>query len=174
MYKRAVKFRNEPEKDSVLSGYAFRYDEVAEYWGEERMSPDIIVRVDPDCLLLRGHNPDKILGRHGINLEFENKKEGLYFRVLSLPDTELGKETEKLFRMGILNGVSVGFFEKQSRTDENKILVFEEILLKEISIVSWPAYDSGRIEKKAEIVYETKKPYKKVSDTKEKPPDLYL
>lgn len=173
MLRRAFKFRNEPEKDAIFSGYAFRYDEIASYWGEERMSPDLKINVDPDCLLLRGHNPDKILGRRGKNFQLENKKAGLYFRVLWLPETELAKDTETLCKAGILEGVSVGFFDQKSRM-ENKVLVFEEILLKEISIVSWPAYDSGRIEKKAEITYLDKKPYKKVTDTKEKPPDLYL
>ena len=177
MLRRALKFTRADDDKSVLSGYAFKYDEIADIHSwfikyEERMSPDLIVNVDPECLLLRGHDPDKILGKVNKNLFFENKKEGLYFRVTTLPETQLARETKELVDKGFLSGLSIGFFEEESHKEKD-ILVIDQIRLVELSIVSWPAYDSGRIDKRATINYLKKKPYKKVDEESEvKPPEL--
>ena len=172
MKTRAFKLRNDmPEGENSLSGYVFRYDEVADYMGEERMSPDMTIHVSPEAFLLRGHDPDKILGKVGKNLEFENRDDGLYFKVKSLPDTELARETMELIKAEILDGVSVGFMDKKSSMDADGVQVFEKIEVKEISIVSMPAYDSGRIDKKAKLVIDKKQPYKKVKEPM--PPEMY-
>lgn len=171
MKYRAMKLRSEPEKDQALSGYAFRFDEIAEVYGGERMDPEMEIHIDPDTFLLRGHDPDKILGKVGKNLSFENKEDGLFFRVSKMPDTELGRETSELIKMGILDGVSIGFMENRSRTDEDGINVMEDIKIMEISLVSRPAYESGRLDR-AKLVMEKKKPYRKVNDDK-KPPEMF-
>ena len=172
MKYRAMKLKAETEKDQVLSGYAFRFDEVAEVYGGERMDPEMDIHIDPDTFLLRGHDPDKILGKVGKNLSFENRKDGLYFRVSKMPDTELGRETGELIQMGLLDGVSIGFIENKSRM-EGDINVMEDIKIMEVSLVSRPAYDSGRIEDRAKLIMEKKKPYRKVNYMDKKPPELF-
>ena len=169
LVKRAFKLKAEPARDCAFAGYAFRFNEVAQFWWEERMDPDIKIRVAPDACLLRSHNPDKILGKVGVNLEFEADDKGLFFRALWMPATELGRETQTLVKAGLLDGVSAGFYDIKSKF-KDKILVYSEILIREISICSFPVYQSGRIEQKAELIFEKKKPYKKFE--KEKPPEL--
>ena len=158
---------------SLLSGFAFKFNEIAEIWGgSERMSEDMKIRIDPDALLLRGHNPDKILGKVGKNLSFEDHAEGLRFKISKLPDTELGRETKQLIKEGLLDGVSIGFIPNETRVEDG-VTIQDDIKLVEISLVSRPAYESGRIDR-AKLIFETKKPYKKVKklDKKPLPPEV--
>ena len=168
---KSFKFTKAKDDSFALSGFAFRYDELADLWyGKERMNPEIQIDVHPECMLLRDHDAGKPLGKIGKNLYFDNKKEGLYFKVDSLPNTQLASDTMELVNRGILTGLSVGFqaikFHK-----EKEVTVWDKIELWELSVVAYPAYDSGRVDR-AKINYLPKKPYKKVDDTKTKPPEL--
>ena len=173
LLRRAKAFQNEKDDKAELSGFAFKYDEIAETFQSEKMSPDMEIKVMPETFLFRGHDPDRILGKVGVNLTLENRKEGLHFRVDKLPDTELARDTMELVRMGILNGVSAGFFEDESE-DKDGIHVFKKIRLAELSLVSMPAYDSGRLDR-AKITYLKKEPYRTEKDMKKepKPPEMY-
>ena len=155
---------------NCLTGFAFKFSEVAQVWGgDERMSENMSIRIDPDALLLRGHNPDKILGKVGKNLSFENDPEGLRFKVSKLPDTELGRETDQLIKEGLLDGVSIGFLANESRIEDG-VTIQDDIKIIELSLVSRPAYDTGRIDtQRAKLIFEKKKPYKKFNQNKKEP-----
>lgn len=179
MLKRSFKFIREREaepEDAVICGFCFKYDEIADIntWfssHKERMSKNLIVNVDPDCYLLRGHDSNSLLGKVNKNLFFEDRKEGLFFKVSSFPDTQLAKDTKALIDSEILSGLSIGFFEEKSR-EEKDVKVLESIRLVELSFVTWPAFDSGRVSERATINYLKKKPYEKVKKENQKPPEL--
>ena len=148
MLKRSFILRMEPDdkNDSAMRGYAFKYNEVADgYYGKERFSEDLEVIEDKRVFMLRDHDPSKMLGRSGVNLEIKTDDQGLMFDLKNLPDTELAKETRELIKKGILDGASVGFMPEKER-DENGMKVFESIKLYEISIVGRPYYDSSEVE----------------------------
>lgn len=142
MLKRSFVFRS--EEGDALAGYAFRFSEVADgFYGKERFSPGLEVDFAEPCLLLRDHNPERLLARQGQNFKIKTDKEGLYFSA-TLPQTALATETKTLIKDKILNGASVGFESVQERMD-NKVKVFEKIKLYEISLVPRPYYSSSEV-----------------------------
>ena len=129
-----------------LSGYAFKYSETASgFYGEERFSPSLKVEYAEPCLLLRDHNPERLLARKGQNLSIKTDESGLYFEVSKLPETLLAKETKTLIKDQVLTGASVGFMPTKERKD-GKVNVFENIRLYEISIVPSPYYTSSKVD----------------------------
>lgn len=162
MLKRNFVFHRQAGQDDALSGYAFKYSETADgFFGKERFSPDLKVELNKNVFLFRDHNPERILGKVGQNMEIKTDKTGLYFRVSPLPNTELAKETRELVSKGILSGASVGFSVITDRT-EDKVNVFEKIKLYEISLTPRPYYQSSEVAARDNL------------NLKLKPPELYL
>ena len=161
MLKRSFVFKSE-EGDN-LAGYAFRFSETADgFFGKERFSPDLQVEYADPCLLLRDHNPERLLARQGQNFQIRTDKEGLYFSA-TLPQTDLAKETQTLIKSKILNGASVGFEPITERTDD-QVNVFEKIKLYEISLVPRPYYSSSEVAAR----------HNKTLKHRVLPPELYL
>ena len=165
-----LKFR--ADNNSVLTGYCFLFNEVAHgaAEGPECMSPNMNIRISDDCLLLRAHDSSKILGKVHNNLFFEDDDKGLRFKITSFPGTELGRETETLIRQKLLDGVSIGFVENQS-SQSGGITVQSDITIREMSIVSRPAYPSARIEERAKLIFEKPK-RKKMFNDNPLPPEI--
>ena len=61
-----------------------------------------------------------------------------------ISETERGNEVLTLLRDGVLNKMSVGFAPVKDR-DEDGVVVREEVALKEVSIVSFPAYKTADV-----------------------------
>lgn len=145
MLKRSFNFTRADDKKSALSGYAFKYSEIADGWfGKERFDPKLRVQFNERCFLFRDHNPERLLARLGKNLEMKADDTGLFFRVTKLPDTDLAKDTMTLIKDEILSGASVGFRSVTERM-ENEIRVFEEIEVYEVSLVPRPYYQSSEV-----------------------------
>lgn len=146
MIKRSFNLSLRAEKESALSGYAFKFNEVADgFFGKERFDPGLNITFNKRCFLFRDHNPERLLAKLGENLEMQSDDTGLYFRVSTLPDTQLAKDTITLVKNEILTGVSVGFRSVSERMDDN-IRVFEQIEVFEISLVPRPYYESSEVQ----------------------------
>ena len=146
MHKRACKaeFRSS-DTGPELFGRMFSFSETPDgHYGKERFDKNCRFDFSKRVFLLRGHDPERILGRRGKNLSFRKDSEGLNFEVSRLPDTPLGKETRTLVKEGLLDGASVGFFEKKSRMDGD-IKVFEDVRIAEVSLVANPYYESSSV-----------------------------
>ena len=150
MLKRSFKF-SARESQSGLIGYAFRFNETINYMGQlERFSPDLKVDMNTaGTFLFRDHNPERVLARAPDTLNFKTDSEGLLFNATAL-DTELWKETRELVSKGVLNGASVGFSSTKDRQDKDT-LIYEQIKLYEVSLVTWPAYQSSEVKSRAKV-----------------------
>ena len=148
MLKRSFPFHRRGDSPGI-QGYAFRFSEVVEYMGQlERFSPDLKVDMNSSgTFLFRDHNPERVLARVPDTLRFKTDKEGLLFEADYL-DTELWKETRELVDRGVLNGASVGFSSSKERMDKDT-LIYEQIKLYEVSLVTWPAYESSEVKARA-------------------------
>ena len=144
MLKRHFKFEKRGESSGV-KGYAFRFTETVNYMGQlERFSPALKVDYNTaGTFLFRDHNPERVLARVPDTLRFEVDKEGLLFEADYL-DTELWRETRELVAKGVLNGASVGFSSTKESRDKDTT-VYERIKLFEVSLVTWPAYESSEV-----------------------------
>ena len=163
----------QPDSKNLLSGWLFKFDELAECWGQERMHPDIEIEVASDCLLLHSHDSSRPLGKIGKHFNLETKSEGVYLSCHKLPDTRDARDALTLVKEGVLSGMSVGF---RSISDEieNKVRVFKKIHLMEVSLCCWPVYQSAKIDK-AKLLFQKETAYKKVTDKQDKqflPPEL--
>lgn len=150
MLKREFIFENRA-KGKGISGYAFRFSETINYMGQrESFSPDLKVDFNQKgTFLFRDHNPERVLARIPETLRFNTDNQGLLFDADYL-DTELWRETRELVNKGVLNGASVGFSSSQDRIDKD-ILIYERIKLYEVSLVTWPAYESSEVKSRAKV-----------------------
>ena len=148
MLKRSFKFSLRDDGPGI-SGYAFKFSETINYMGQlERFSPDLKVDMNTSgTFLFRDHNPERVLARAPDTLNFKTDDEGLLFNATAL-DTELWKETRELVSKGVLNGASVGFSSTKDRKEKDT-LIYERIKLYEVSLVTWPAYQSSEVKSRA-------------------------
>ena len=151
MLKRSFKFQKRGDSKGI-QGYAFRFNETINYMGQdERFSPELKVEENRQgTFLFRDHDPAKVLARTPDTLSFSVDKEGLAFRATEL-STELWNETRELVTKGVLNGASVGFESKSEHREDNNTLVYDRIKLYEISLVTFPAYESSEVNARAKV-----------------------
>jgi len=146
---RAQELRAE-KQDGVmrLRGLAIPYNVRSTDLGSfvEVAAPGLVTRSlkeQPDVLALRDHDPSKLLGRTTAStLQLRDSQQGLAFD-LTLPDTEIGRDTYENVRLGNLSGVSFGFRTRKDswpNVDGQVIRTLEDIDLAEISPTSFPAY----------------------------------
>ena len=137
------------EDSPGIQGYAFRFSETVDYMGQlERFSPDLKLDLNNSgTYLFRDHNPERVLAKVPDTLRFNLDKDGLIFEA-DFIDTELWRESRELVKKGVLNGASVGFSSTKERMDQD-ILVYERIKLYEVSLVTWPAYESSEVKARA-------------------------
>lgn len=150
MLKRSFKFQKRGDSPGV-KGYAFRFNETINFMGQrERFSPDLKVDLNTaGTFLFRDHNPERVLSRAPDTLRFKTDSEGLMFEA-DFIDTELWRETRELVNKDVLNGASVGFSSLDDRRDKD-ILIYERIKLYEVSLVTWPAYESSEVKSRAKV-----------------------
>jgi len=149
---RSVDFKAETRAEGerverVLRGYAILFNvetTVHDYWaGEitEVILPSALEGVNLDNLyLIRSHDPDKVLGRNGVNMRIDVDETGLFFEC-KVPDTQIGRDTYTEVETGLIDGMSFGFVSSDRINPETKkrtITHFDELF--EISTTPFPYY----------------------------------
>jgi HK97 family phage prohead protease len=140
-----------------LVGWAHRYGVLSEPMTHgrvrfrERFAPGAfrrdISRRDADLRCLINHNKDRVLGRQKAGtLRVEESDEGVYFEV-EPPDTSYARDLVESVRRGDVSGCSFRFAPpfKDSFTRERgeTVRTINSAGIREISIVTWPAYEQG-------------------------------
>ena len=130
------------EKNNTVEGYVLKWNTEADLGGgmTERFIPDSIM-VDDSAEMLFNHDSNSLLGRNKANLHFENREDGLYYR-LDLMNTFLSSDIKEMIRQKVITGASLGFIpEKESMKGNCRVI--EKANLQELSLVTTPAYDSS-------------------------------
>lgn len=154
--------------DRALEGYAALFHVPTTIYGDgpqpftESIAPGAFAAVLADkkreTTFNRDHNPARIVGRHGKNLELSEDKFGLRFH-LDLPATELANETFELVRREVITGMSFAFWldsedwdlppEGLLKSRERRRLPHRTITgiarLMDCSACVWPAYPQPQI-----------------------------
>lgn len=145
-----------PDGSRTISGYAIRYNEPSVDLGgfTEIVAPGAVtdsLRVNPDILCLRGHDPNLLMGRtKSKTLTLTEDVSGLRF-VCKLPSTTQGNDLAESIDRGDLDGVSFGFSvpsggdKWSSDKSGNVFRTIFTLNLSEISPCSFPAYPSTSV-----------------------------
>lgn len=163
---RSIKFEarveekaGESGKKLVLRGYPIVFNTETRIfdwmYGEvrETILPTALEGTDlTNVYLLSGHNiePDKVLGRSGVNMKVEVDDTGLYFEC-TLPNTQEARDIYNLVESGIIDGMSFGFRCSDEVNPETMLRTITHIdELYEVSITPFPAYKEASVIARAE------------------------
>lgn len=104
--------------------------------------------------MLWNHNPDVVIGKW---LDMEEDDIGLKVKGQLALNTQKGRETYELLKMGALDSLSIGFTApKESYGSKDNVTYLEEIDLYEVSVVTFPANKESTVTSiKSEEVVET-------------------
>lgn len=159
-YRSLIKFETRVEekqeggKKLVLRGYPILFNTdttIYDYWyGEirETILPTALEGTDlSNVYLVTGHNiePDKVLGRNGVNMRMEVDDTGLFFEC-ELPNTQHARDIYNLIESGLVDGMSFGFRcsdEVNQETMTRTITHIDELF--EITITPFPAYKEASV-----------------------------
>ncbi|QWL58216.1 HK97 family phage prohead protease [Aeromonas jandaei] len=87
--------------------------------------------------MLWNHNPDIVIGKW---IDMEEDEIGLKVKGQLALNTQKGRETYELLKMGALDSLSIGFTApKESYGAKDNVTYLEEIDLYEVSVVTFPA-----------------------------------
>lgn len=146
--------KREKGKNLVLRGYPILFNtetKIYDFWyGEirETILPTALEGTDlTNVYLVTGHNiePDKVLGRNGVNMRMEVDETGLFFEC-ELPNTQLARDIYNLVESGLVDGMSFGFRcsdEVNSETLTRIITHIDELY--EVTITPFPAYKEASV-----------------------------
>lgn len=146
--------KQEGGKKLVLRGYPILFNteaEIYDFWyGEvrETILPTALNGTDlTNVYLITGHNiePDKVLGRNGVNMRMEVDETGLFFEC-ELPNTDHARDMYNLIESGIVDGMSFGFTcsdEVNESTMTRTITHIDELF--EVTITPFPAYKEASV-----------------------------
>lgn len=150
--EKIVKEEENGVKKLVLRGYPILFNvetTVYDFWyGEikEVILPTALDGVDlSNVVLLRSHDPDKILGKNGLNMRLEVDETGLFFEC-ELLDTQIARDTYAEVDSGLLDGMSFGCYfsdEINRETKKRTVTHFDELI--EITITAFPAYKEASV-----------------------------
>lgn len=150
-----IELRSADGKRSI-SGYAITFGQASADLGGfiEFVAPtalDRTLRENPDILLLRDHDSSKLLGRTtagNLNLKV-NSSTGLHFDA-TLLDTTTANDAYLDIQAGLLSACSFGFCTRddkwEQRPDGQLIRTLLDVDLHEISVTSFPAYQSTTVD----------------------------
>lgn len=135
---------------------AIKYNRESEYMGfREVILPTAFNKTLADNYDVRayfGHDTNKVIGRvKNGSLELENTADELRF-VIHLPDTQEARDYHNLVKDGYVSGVSFGMIvvkETNEVRDGIRYRYINECALREISIVSEPAYPDNFVDARA-------------------------
>jgi hypothetical protein len=140
---RAFEVRATETEDRTVEGIAVPYGQVAEVGGyKERVAKGAFGSPE-NVTLYYGHDHKHGSMPIGKVVEFRDTDEGLYIKA-RIAKTAKGDEAYSLLREGVLSKFSIGFVPtKSSRSGD--VIVREAGLLKEVSLVDWPAYTNAAV-----------------------------
>ena len=137
---------NDISDEGMFSGYASLFGETD--LGRDRVikgafSRSIRARKAAGIRMLFQHNPDKPIG---VWEELREDEKGLFVRGRIIRDVAVGAEVLSLMRSGAIDGLSIGFKTRRSRTDKKTgIREILEADLWEISVVTFPMLPEARV-----------------------------
>ena len=149
MENRSFEIRETDTETREVIGRAVPYDEVIDIGGgdKEQFSRGS-VDLNSHVKLFRDHK--EVIGK--VNL-MEEREDGLWIKA-KISNTKLGDETLELVKDGAIRSFSVGFIpvvdEKKDRT-----IIRKKVNLKEVSLVTFPAYENASVTEVREIKEET-------------------
>lgn len=153
-FETRVEEKEESGKKLVLRGYPIVFNtetKIFDFWNGEIRETILPTALDGTDLtnvyLITGHNiePDKVLGRAGVNMTVDVDDTGLYFEC-KLPNTQHARDIYNLVESGIVDGMSFGFTcsdEVNPETNMRTITHIDELF--EVSITPFPAYKEASV-----------------------------
>lgn len=146
-----VEQRSEGES-STVAGYAVVFDSKADICGyfHEVIKRGAFTEAlkNGDVRAYFGHDRNRVLGRQSTGtLRLKEDEKGLAVEI-DLPDTTDGRDAKTLIQRGDISGMSFGFcvtHEEWDETQDPPLRTIHKVDLREVSIVSEPAYDDTSI-----------------------------
>ncbi|MCX5570611.1 HK97 family phage prohead protease [Kaistia nematophila] len=137
---------------TTVSGYAATFGDVADIGGyfKEVLARGAFTKTlqKADVRAFFDHDRGRVLGRTTAGtLRLQEDAKGLAVEI-DLPDTSDGRDIRTLIERGDISGMSFGFVVLRQEWDESGEIPLRTILeveLREVSIVSEPAYDGTSI-----------------------------
>ena len=174
-----IRFENNTEDEPLkLRGYAIVYNALSEpLYGDlfrERIKSSAFTKslAQDDQVCLWGHDTRYVLGRKSAGtLILREDEKGLYFEV-ELPNTTWARDLKESVNRGDIKQMSFGFKVKDDEWIDDEDIIKEygmpirevkEIVLHEISLVTFPAYPQTNVRDKNDI-YVPKPPIKITDD----------
>lgn len=137
---------------NIVAGYAAVFGETTDIGGyfREVIAPGAFTRTlqSADVRAYFDHDRGRVLGRKSAGtLRLREDAKGLAVEI-DLPDTSDGRDVRTLIDRGDISGMSFGFIVTRQEWDETvepPTRTIHEVELREVSIVSEPAYDGTSI-----------------------------
>lgn len=166
-----IRFENNTEDEPLkLRGYAIVYNALSEpLYGDlfrERIKSGAFTKslAQDDQVCLWGHDTRYVLGRKSAGtLILREDEKGLYFEV-ELPNTTWARDLKESVNRGDIKQMSFGFKVKEDEWIDDEDIIKEygmpirevkEIVLHEISLVTFPAYPQTNVRDKNDIYVPT-------------------
>lgn len=139
---RALEIRASVDADTrTITGTGVPYGEIITVWGQREMFAPGSVRADGAKLLYRHADPI------GVVTSATDDKTG-WHPTAKISKTTRGDEAHQLALDGVLDGLSVGFQPTKwhsERDDQGEYIVYDEAIVREVSLVPFPAYPGARV-----------------------------
>ncbi|OIU84615.1 HK97 family phage prohead protease [Microbacterium sp. AR7-10] len=140
---RSLEIRASVDADArTVSGVGVPYGEIITVWGQREMFAPGSVRAEGAKLLYRHADPI------GVVTDADDNAAG-WHPTARISTTTRGDEAYQLARDGVLDGLSVGFTPVKyhmERDDLGEYIVYDEAIVREVSLVPFPAYPSARVQ----------------------------
>lgn len=147
--------RMNEEKEKYIEGYFIRYNAETELMKGmfEEITPQAVVNSlkNNDVRCLFNHKSEMVLGRTGNKtLELRSDEEGLWGKVKINENDKEANDIYARIERGDINACSFGFIplkeRVENRSDGSVKFVVEDIDLREVSCVTFPAYPQTSIQ----------------------------
>lgn len=158
----AIETRADEEKNPEIAGYFAVFDEVYEIFDgyAERIDPHAFDKsINGDIRALTDHNTAKVLGRTTAGtLSLKVDERGLYGVIAVNPNDREAMDLYARVKRGDVNQCSFGFVIDKARDDyrnDGSILTtITDLTLFEVSVCTFPAYESTGVEARAKEAHE--------------------
>lgn len=153
----AIETRADEEKNPEIAGYFAVFDEVYEIYDgyAERIDPHAFDKsINGDIRALTDHNTAKVLGRTTAGtLSLKVDERGLYGVISVNPNDREAMDLYARVKRGDVNQCSFGFVidaaQDDYRKDGSVLSTITDLTLFEVSVCTFPAYESTEVEARA-------------------------
>lgn len=153
----AIETRADDAQNPEIAGYFAVFDEVYEIFDDyaERIDPHAFDKsINGDIRALTDHNTAKVLGRTTagtLSLKVDNR--GLYGVISINPNDREAMDLYARVKRGDVNQCSFGFVIDEKRVeyreDGSVLTTITDLTLYEVSVCTFPAYESTEVEARA-------------------------